>query len=133
MLGDDGLQNACPHFHRLLHHVIEPPLFQRRKAIDKLARLRLRACLLQGFEEKPLSALRLKARFPLAVAPVKDQNLVAFLHAKHMSQIMGSLRPGIEGDPGPKLVFNVKSLHSVIRAHGASMAEHRGYGQVFGG
>jgi hypothetical protein len=36
VLGDDRLEDARTHFHRLLHEIVEPALLQRREAVDKI-------------------------------------------------------------------------------------------------
>ena len=59
VLGNHRLQDAGAHFDRFLHEVVEPALFQWRKAVDKIGKRRLRT--LQFQHSQPYGFLGFRA------------------------------------------------------------------------
>ena len=76
-------------FHRLLHHVIEPRMFERREKVMQVAGRVLRPGLLGDGERDRLFALAHQVRAPFAIAPVEHQNRVARLQPQHVGQVIG--------------------------------------------
>ena len=91
VLRDDRLQHAGAHLDRLLHEIVEPPLLQRREAVDEIGTRRLRPRLLDGREPHRLLGPGSDPRQPFAVAAVEDQQLGAFAKPQHVRQIVALL------------------------------------------
>jgi len=83
----DRLQLRCAHFDRLLHHVVEPCVFQRREHIGDVGKTVLQPPLGQDIEAVgPLAACN--PGLPLAVAPVEHQHGFAGGKPQHVAEII---------------------------------------------
>ncbi|MNT12579.1 hypothetical protein D3C72_1475100 [compost metagenome] len=118
MLRHHRLQQAGAHFHRLLHHIIHAPDFQRCEKIMQVRCIRLRTCLLEGHENDLLAARKGKSRFPFAVTPVEQQDFRTVGHAQHIGEIVELFGCCLLRDAFGKIGFDIQALHPEISAHG---------------
>ena len=70
-------QPGCAHLGRLLHHVVEARMLQRRKQVVQVGAGLLRPDLVRDLESDVAPAAPRDPRLPLAVAPVEDEKAVA--------------------------------------------------------
>src|SRR6185312_8517034 len=90
-------QTRGTHFHRLLHHVVQPRMFERRKNISKIREAVLGAGPARDGEDIwPLATGY--GCLPFALASVERQNGVAGRQPQHIAEIV-ALVP-LQGDAG---------------------------------
>ena len=88
VLHRDRLQPRGAHLDRLLHHVVEARVLERREQVVQIARRRLRPRLLADVERGGALAGVGEARAPLAVAAVEEEHAVAGFEPHDVLQIV---------------------------------------------
>ena len=84
----DRLQPAGAHFDGLLHHVIEPRMFQRREQVVEIAGALLRARLRFDPQDGGFPRRARKTGAPFAIAAVEDENGIALRQPQHVHEII---------------------------------------------
>ena len=81
-----GCSTPGAHLDRLLHQIVEPPLLERREAIDEIGRGGCGRVCLTGEPAPPSFVVADDPRQPFAVATVEDEQLGAFAQRSTMSR-----------------------------------------------
>ena len=84
----NGQKPRGAHLDRLLHHVVEPRMLERRKHIMKVRGCGLLARALENAERGAFLARGRELRPPFALAPVEHQHVAARLEAQHVDEIV---------------------------------------------
>ncbi len=72
--GEDGLQGADAHLHRLLDHVVETRVLQGREQVEEIERVGLLPPALCRDQLRRLAAFDLHVRPPFPVPAVEDED-----------------------------------------------------------
>src|SRR5262249_24836172 len=97
MPGQHRLQARRAHFDRLLHHVVEARLLERREQVVEIEGWRLRPRALADRERKRAFAAVSQGGPPFALAAVEYEHRIAALKAEHVAQVVGLHR--VEREP----------------------------------
>jgi len=99
---DDGPQTPCTHLDRLLDHVVQARVFERRKHEVEIVGRGLGADLSGNLQMHGFSSLDNEFGQPFAVAAVENQDLCSGSQAQHVAQVIdvlprsGNIRAGFQ-------------------------------------
>ena len=116
--GHDRLEKRNAHFDGLLHHIIQPALFQRRKCIVNVLRSGLLPNLFDQADDATALFCVRDLRAPFSVPAVKNEKMRPLGKSQHVQKIMGLRMAKRHLAGGVKIICDKEPLLShCVRSH----------------